>query len=443
MAWGFGKKQEEEPEDDDDEDGDEDDGVELVNFQGAMFNRTADMAANTKLVHAALRPTKNIITGAIERRAEMLRMDIKGEKAQVAHSIDGMPYAGPRLAKAQATAVIQMMKVLCGLDPRQRSKAQSGGIKAEFEGTKFELTTEFSPQPGGTERMTVRIRNLSIKLDTPADLGFPTSLRETIRELTGRRHGLIICCGMPGSGVTTTTYGVLRGIDVYMYSIYSIAHPQRELLNTKQFEMNEGDSLRDTMMRMIREEADVIFVDPLRDADTLKQLLSVADRICIVSEMQAKDSAHAIAQLVNWSGDAEQTSQLIDAVFSQKLVRLLCPECREAFRPNSKLLEKVGLPPETKVLYRKGEPAVNEKTGEEEEACEKCGGGGFFGRVAMIEAIILNDPLRELIAKGATPDQIKALAKSQPGCMTFHKDGMRLVAEGKTSLEELQRVFKS
>ena len=439
MAFGFGKKRDDVDDEDDDEEEEEE--VDLVNFQGAMNGKTADMAANARLVQAALRPTKDMITDALERRAESIRVDIKGEKAQVALSIDGMPFAGGRLAKLQATAISQMLKVLCGLDARLKGKHQAGGVKAEFHGTKYELTADIAPQPDATERLTVRIRNLSHKLETPADLGFSDALRQSIRDITGHRHGLIVCCGMPGSGVTTTTYALLRGIDVYLYSIYSIAKTDRELLNIKKFEVNPGDDLQTSMMRMIREEADVIFVDPVRDADTTQQLMSVADRICIISEMQAKDCASAIAQLVEWSGDRQKASELIDAAFSPKLVRLLCPQCREAFRPNPKLLEKVGLPPEIKVLYRKGEPEVDEKTGEEDEPCEKCGGAGFYGRMAMMEVILVSDPIRKLIAEGAPADQIKALARAE-GCLTFHKDGLRLVAEGKTSLEELQRVFK-
>ena len=200
------------------------------------------------------------------------------------------------------------------------------------------------------------------------------------------------------------------------------------------------------IVRMMREEADVIFVDQIRDADTTQQLMSVADRICIVSEMKAKDcsSENSLGRVNWWNGQVIVRRPARPSMRSsvKKLVRLLCTQCREAFRPNPKLLEKVGLPPETKVLYRKGEPAVDEKTGEEDDPCEKCGGVGFYGRMAMIESIIVSedDPKTDRI-EGAAPDQIKALARSE-GCLTFHKDGLRLVAEGKTSLEELQRVFK-
>jgi len=440
MAFGFGKKGRD-VDDDDDEEEEDDDDVELVNFQGALNGKAADMAANARLVQAALRPTKDLITDAIERRAEMVRLDIKGEKAQAAMAIDGMPFAGARMPRQQAAAIIQMVKVLSGLDARLKGKHQIGGMKAEHLGVKYEINVDVTPQPDSTERLTARIRNLSIKLETPNDLGFSDGLKQTIRDLTSHRHGIIVCCGMTGTGVTTTTYAVLRGIDVYLYSIYSIAKTTRELLNIKAFEVKPEDSLEQSMMRMMREEADVIFVDPIRDADTTQELMKVADRICIVSEMQAKDCAAAINQLSEWSGDRQKASEVIDAAISQKLVRLLCTSCREAFRPNPKLLEKVGLPPETKVLYRKGEPMVDEKTGEEDDPCDKCGGVGFYGRVAMIETIIVTDPIRKLIASGAPADQIKALARSEGG-LTFHKDGLRLVAEGKTSLEELQRVFK-
>lgn len=440
MIFGFGKKRDV---DDDDEDEDEEEEVDLVNFQGATNGKSADLAANARLVQAALLPTREMVTEALERRAEVLRLDVKGEKGQVALSVDGMPYAGSRMSKQQATAVTQMMKVLAGLDAKLKGKHQIGGVKAEFQETKYELTTDVAPQPDGTERLTIRIRNMKHKLDTPQDLGFSDATRAQIRELTSRRHGLIIVAGPAGSGVTTTLFAVVRGIDVYLYSIYTMMEPgTRELINVKVFQPNEGDDIETTIMRMMREEADVVVAKPIRDADTTKQLLNLADRICIMGEVAAKDAASGICQVAEWSEDRQKASEVIDAAYSQKLIRLLCTSCREAFRPNPKLLEKVGLPPETKTLYRKGEPLVDEKTGEEDPPCEKCNGTGYFGRMAMLEVIIVSDAIRKMIADGATADQIKATARSE-GCLTFHKDGLRLVAEGKTSLEELQRVFKA
>ena len=441
MIFGFGKRRDDDEEDDEDEDEEEE--IDLVNFQGAVNGRSADLAANARLVQAALLPTREMVTDAIDRRAEMIRLEIKGEKAQTALTVDGMPYAGSRMPKQQAVAITQMMKVLSGLDSKLKGKHQVGGVKAEFKETKYEMTTDVAPQPDGSERLTVRIRNMKQKLETPQDLGFTEATRTQIRQLTSNRHGIIIACGPTASGVTTTLYAIIRGIDVYLYSIYSVADTgTRELINIKQFETNQGDDLETTIMRMMREEADVVVTKPIRDADTTKQLVSVADRICIISELSSKDAASGICQLAEWSGDRKLASGVIDAAYSTKLIRTLCTSCREAFRPNPKLLEKVGLPPETKVLYRKGEPMVDEKTGEEDPPCEKCDGIGYYGRMAMLEVVVVSDGIRKLIAEGATPEQIKVTARSE-GCLTFHKDGLRLVAEGKTSLEELQRVFKA
>lgn len=426
------------------DDDDDDEEIELVSFLGALNGKSADLAANGRLAQAGLIPAKELVTDAITRRAEMVRVEPKGERASVTMMVDGVAYAGSRLSKQQALAITGMLKLLGGMDAKLRGRAQSGGLKADLEGIPYEVLIDVTPLPEGAERLVVRLRNLKIKLDTPDDLAYSQYLKTKIRELTSRRRGLLLVVGPPNSGTTTTLFGVLRGIDVYLFSIFSIANlGTRDVYNINKFEVNEGDDLEASIMRMKRAEADVILVDPVQDAETARTLLEAAEDVCLLAEMAAKDSVAAVGQLIQWTGDPKLVAKGLDGVFSQKLIRLLCTDCREAFRPNPKLLEKVGLPPETKVLYRKGEPAVDEKTGEEDPPCKKCNGVGYYGRVAMIELLTLSDELRTLISTGsATPEQIRSQARND-GMLTFQKDGLRLVAEGKTSLEELQRVFKT
>ncbi|WLD15244.1 GspE/PulE family protein [Planctellipticum variicoloris] len=426
------------------DDDDDDEEIELVSFLGALNGKSADLAANGRLAQAGLIPAKELVTDAITRRAEMVRVEPKGERASVTMMVDGVAYAGSRLSKQQALAITGMLKLLGGMDAKLRGRAQSGGLKADLEGIPYEVLIDVTPLPEGAERLVVRLRNLKIKLDTPDDLAYSQYLKTKIRELTSRRRGLLLVVGPPNSGTTTTLFGVLRGIDVYLFSIFSIANlGTRDVYNINKFEVNEGDDLEASIMRMKRAEADVILVDPVQDAETARTLLEASEEVCLLAEMAAKDSVAAVGQLMQWTGDPKLVAKGLDGVFSQKLIRLLCTDCREAFRPNPKLLEKVGLPPETKVLYRKGEPAVDEKTGEEDPPCKKCNGVGYYGRVAMIELLTLSDELRKLISSGnATPEQIRSQARND-GMLTFQKDGLRLVAEGKTSLEELQRVFKA
>ena len=427
---------------DDDEDEDEED-IELVTFQGALNGKSVDLAGNARLAQAALMPTKELVTDGLIRRAEMIRVEPKGERSQVTVSVDGVAYSGGKLSKQQTLAATQMMKLLAGLEPKLRGKPQSGGLRAEFREIPYELLVDVAPLAEGAERLTIRIRNLKAKLNTIEDLGLSPKIKELARELTGKKHGLTIVCGPPNSGTSTTFRALLRGLDVYLHAIFTIAKQGvSDIYNITPFEENPGDDLQTTLMRIVRAEADTIVINPIENADQLKQILTVTDQVSLIAEMTAKDCAHGLVKLSELACDPNLIADAVEGLFSQRLVRLLCPECKEAFRPNPKLLAQVGLPPETKVLYRKGEPLVDEESGEEEEPCEKCGGVGFLGRAAMIEYIVVTDEIKNLIRSKASPDLIKAKARHE-GNLTFHKDGLRLVAEGKTALEELQRVFKS
>lgn len=439
MIFGFGKKNQSASNADNDED---DDDVELISFQGALNGKSADMAANARLAQAGLIPAKEFVTDAIARRAEQLKLEIRGERAQSTLTIDGVSYAGDKYPKPQATAIIQMMKLLSGLDAKLRGKRQSGGLKADMSGIPWELLVNIEPTADGSEKMTIKARNLKVKMDTPDELGIPAAIKAAVRERTGKRGGVIVVCGPPSSGLTTLRFGILRCIDHYMHSVFSLAdHGTRDIYNVTRFEANEGDDLVRTVERIIRSEADAIFLDPLTDPATAKSVFELAENVTMIVEVTAKDANHGVLQLQEWLGP-ELVAARLSLVISQRLVRILCKDCREAFRPSPKLLAQAGLPPETKVLYKKGEPTVDEKTGEESPPCGTCAGIGYLGRVAMFEMLQFNEAGVELLKKRPTADQLRTYSRAE-GLLTLHKDGLRLVAEGKTSLEELQRVFKT
>ncbi len=434
MIFGFGKKSKVD-EDDEDE-------IELVLFQGALNGKEANLAANAKLAGAGLGPAKDLITDALIRRAETIRIEAKGERAVVTFLVDGIPYPGGRMGKPQAMAVTQVMKLLAGLDTKERRKPQSGGVKAEFEDRPYVLRVDTRPIAGGTERLTVRAQNLKEKLESPEELGISAGLKQKIRDMAAHRNGIVLACGPPGTGTTTTAYGIVRSIDGYVYGVYTIGDTGDESLNNvTAFEVQPDDSLDTTITRVTRVEADVIFLDPIRDAETAKTVFSHQSNVAMVSEFAAKDAATGVAQLIKWVDDAQLVSEGLRGIVTQKLIRRLCTSCREAYRPNPKLIKKVGLPEDTKVLYRKARP-VDEDDADGAGPCEKCGGSGFYGRTGMFEFLEMTDAMRELVATGPSPADIKALARKEK-MPTLQQDGVRLVAEGITSLDELQRVFKA
>jgi type II secretory ATPase GspE/PulE/Tfp pilus assembly ATPase PilB-like protein len=429
---GGGKKRDRRDDDDEEE--------ELVLFQGAANGKDPNLKENGKLVQAGLVRAKQLVSNAFSRRAEMIRLEPKAGATVATFYVDGVPFPAEKLSPQSGQAVTQMLKLLSGLDIKNRTKAQAGGMNAQFNSVNYLVRVDTTPLPGGTERLILRAQDKAKKLSTPDDLGFSADLKKKIREWTAKKAGLILGAGMPMSGVTTTTNAVLRGIDGYLFTIYSIGDMTgREVSHIKQFELNPEDNFVQSVNRCKRAEGDVIYIDPIRDGEFAKQVLEEAEDICMIAEFTARDAADAIAKLVEMVGDPRPVAERLTAVVSQKLVRLLCTQCRQAFRPHPKLLAKVGLPPETKVLYRAYEAGGDEA--EEPDECEQCGGMGYFGRAGLMEAIEMTEGVKEVVLGGGDAAAIKAAARKEK-MQSFNSDGLRLVAEGKTSIEELQRVFK-
>lgn len=432
MIFGFGKKRDNEPDSEELE-------VETVLFQGAVNGAEVDLSENARLAQAGLVPAKELVSDALARRAEMINVTPKGNAAAVTLFVDGVPYPGERMSKQEALAITQMLKLLAGLDIKQRKRPQSGGIHTEYQERKYIMLIDSAPLKTGGERLTVRSRPIDGQPETPEELGFSDRLRERIREVTSQHRGVVLTCGLPNSGVTTLAFGVIRSIDAYLYSIFSLADfGGRSLVHITSPDAVEGEDFEKALARCIRSEADVVIVDPLDSEDRKNVVFDAAEKVCIVSEYKAKDAAHGIQSLTAELGP-ELVGDRLSLILSQKLIRTLCKDCKEAYKPNPKLLEKVGLPPETKVLYR---PPRMSEDGEEPDYCNRCGSIGYYGRTGLIEAIQVNDDIKALIQKGADPRSIKSAAR-KAGMQSFQSDGIRLVAEGKTSLEELQRAFKS
>lgn len=436
--------------DDDDDEEDDDFEQETVLFQGSLSGEEANLKANAKLVRAGLVPAKQLVSSALERRAESILLEPKGQHALVRFVIDGVAYPGARFPRQRGLAITQMIKLLAGLDIQQRKKPQTGGIKAEMLEVPYELHVESIPVGEGAERLMIRAKNLQNDYETPDGANLPKDLRTRIREITMEKKGAILVCGPPKSGTTSTAYAVLRTIDAYMLTINSIADMGgRDVVHVGSFELRPDEPYDELLTRLGRVETDVIFLDPITNAEAARKAFEAQARFSVLAEFTAKDAAHGIVQICQWMGDNAAVAEGLRAVISQKLIRQLCEACRAAFRPNPKLLARLGLPPETKTLYRavtetaRRRPVDDEDDEEDEwEPCAKCNGLGYLGRTAMFEFIEINDAMKELITESPNPSKIKALAR-QEKMQTLQKAGLEMVAEGKTSLEELQRVFKS
>lgn len=431
MIFGFGKKNH--------EDDDLDEEVELVLFQGAFSGAEVDLAENARLVQAGMLRAKELVTDTLERRAEMLRLEPKGERVVAQMYVDGVGHAGSRLSSREGLAVTSCLKLVAGLDPKERKRPQQGGIKAEFDDRKFLLMIETKPLQGGVERLTLHVVDVKDAKYSAQELEFNETVVTRVRELASERGGIILVAGPPGSGTTTSVFAFVRGIDSYLYAVFSLIDPgHRDLKNVTRFDRREGEDLDTALQRLIRMEGDVAYIEPITSQEIAKVALGKQEFLTLIAEMPARDAASAIETFVKLTGDPAASAQALKCVISQKLIRRLCSKCKQPYRPNPKMIQKVGLPDSVQTLYRPYKP----EEGEDVRVCKVCGGVGYLGRIAMLEFIDMTDEMRQLVAAGKSANEIKSQARKEK-MLNFKDDGLRMVAEGITSLEELQRVFKA
>ena len=416
--------------------------VEQVLFQGPLHDRECNLKANAKLVQVALVPVKQMISDALSRRAHTILLEPREGRVSIRFVIDGVPYPAAAIPGQKGSAIVQMIKLLSGLDVNERRTAQSGGMKAEYEKIPYHLMVESAPVGGTAEKIRIKVDNRKIVRQKPQEIGFPDHLKARIRHYTAERSGVILVCGPPDTGVTTLATVVLHCIDPYLYSVYNLASLNvRELINVADFTPEPGHDLEVTFDRIIRREADVLYMNPLTSPHDTQTIFQYADRLSYVAEIPANNPAEAVRKLIGWVG-VDEVIKNLRCIVSQKLIRKLCDDCKQAFRPNPKLLKQLGLPPETSVLYRAPlpPPPDDPKAQTVEELCADCDGMPYHGRVAAFEMFEMTDTMKEVIANGASPEAIRRQMIAD-GQTTLQKDAIRLVAEGKTSLEEVQRTF--
>lgn len=416
--------------------------VEQVLFQGPLFDRKCNLKANAKLVQIALVPVKQMISDALARRAHTILLEPREGRIAIRYVIDGVPYPAAAVPGQKGAAMVQMIKLLSGLDINDRQSAQSGGMKTEYEKIPYHLMVESASVGGKAEKIRIKVDNRKIVRQRPQEIGFPDHLKRKIRDFTEHRSGVVLICGPPDTGVTTLATVILHCVDPYLYSVYNLASLNvRELINVAEFKPEPGHDLEISLDRIIRREADVIYMNPLISPQETQTVFQYADRLSFIAEIPANNPAEAVRKLIEWVGVDEVVKNL-RAVVSQKLIRKLCDDCKQAFRPNPMLLKKLGLPPETSVLYRAPlpPPPDDPKAQTIEELCADCDGVPYHGRVAAFEMFEMTDTMKEVIVNDASPEAIRKQMMAD-GQTTLQKDSIRLVAEGKTSLEEVQRTF--
>ncbi|MCB9850364.1 MAG: Flp pilus assembly complex ATPase component TadA [Phycisphaerales bacterium] len=373
---------------------------------------------------------------------------IGSEKVRVVYKIDGVASEQENgLAVETAERLLVFLKAAAGLSVEERRRPQSGSLRAGLLGLAGKPDRVDVITSGTTKGERLRLRvNRTKGLMKLEDLGFQESVLAKYLAVAKLDAGLIVVAGPRESGITTTEYATLRGHDAYLQNIYTLeTSPMLDLDNITQqkFDPNNNEiSYARMLQTVLRREPDVVLVDQCEDRETAQLACRAAAEKKIYMTVRAASSIDAVSRLQALTEDNKLLAGALKAVVAQRLVRVLCEACREAYKPDDQLLRKANLPTDQiEHFYRPPSEPILDKKGRV-IICQTCQNSNYVGQVGVFELLIVSDAIRKLLAEGAPAKQIKAQARTEK-MRYLQEDGLLKVIDGKTSMAEIMRGLRS
>jgi len=379
-----------------------------------------------------IRLVNGILFQAVKDRASDIHIEPFEREIQIRYRIDGVLYPVLTPPKPLQAPITSRIKVMAGLDIAEKRLPQDGRIRIKIAGKDIDIRVSVLPTAFG-ERVVMRLLDKSAVLLDLEELGLGGDRLEVFKKLIRRPHGILLVTGPTGSGKTTTLYAALSRINSRDINIITVEDPiEYQLEGIGQIQVNPKIELTFAagLRSILRQDPDVIMVGEIRDAETAEIAIQASlTGHLVFSTLHTNDAAGAMTRLVEMGLEPFLVSSSILAVLAQRLVRVLCPACREAYEPPPQALVDLGVDQEAlrgRSLYR---PV----------GCPQCRHTGYRGRTGIYELLVVNDTVRDLVMQGANSVTIKEEARRQ-GMLTLREDGVAKVLRGITSAEEVLRV---
>ena len=375
-----------------------------------------------------------LITRAVEARASDIHIEPFEDKLRIRYRVDGvlLDYESP--PKRLQAAVISRVKIMAKMNIAERRLPQDGRIRLQILGKDLDLRVSTIPTLYG-ESVVMRILDRSTLLLTLGELGFPDDVRLQFQRLIRKPHGMILVTGPTGSGKTTTLYTALSEINSADKKIITIEDPvEYQLRGVNQIHVKPkiGLTFANGLRSIVRQDPDVIMVGEIRDAETADIAIhSALTGHLVFSTLHTNDAPGAITRLLDMGVENYLVSSVLVAVLAQRLVRVICPECREPYQLDVAAVRKMGIKTDIdgslQVFRGKG--------------CAACSFTGYHGRSGIYEFLVISEEIQRLILEKTDANMIRQKALTL-GMKTLWEDGWRKVEQGVTTLEDLLRVTK-
>jgi general secretion pathway protein E/type IV pilus assembly protein PilB len=406
----------------------EEKGIQVVdeNAEGNNLDEGAEDEASI------IRFVNQVLKDAIELRASDIHLEPFEDEFKIRYRIDGelQEVPVPPQLKQFQPAIVSRVKILSHLNIAEKRLPQDGRIKVRIDNAEVDIRVSVIPMLHG-EAVVMRLLRQNSTLRGLGEIGMNTRELEHFQSVLRLPHGIILVTGPTGSGKTSTLYTALNEINDAVRKIITVEDPvEYQLKGVNQIQVNEKSGLTFArgLRSILRHDPDVILIGEIRDAETAQIAVQASlTGHLVFSTLHTNDAPGALTRLVDMGVEPYLVASSLEAVLAQRLVRVLCPHCKQpdtSERAQAFKL-KLGISAD-RIIYKS-------------IGCRECRNTGFFGRHAIFEWMDTNEEIRQLILKSASTDQIRAAAR-RDGMRTLAEDGWRLVAAGVTTVEEVLSV---
>ena len=365
---------------------------------------------------------------AIKKRASDIHIEVQEKRGEVRFRIDGMLIKNADLEKKILNLIISRIKVISNLDISEKRVPQDGRTQVKIAGETLDVRVSVLPTFYG-ERVVMRLLMQSSQIPKIDELGFDSRIIEDVKKLLRSSHGIILVTGPTGSGKTTSLHSFLREVESSEKNLITVEDPvEYKSDNISQIQVNEkvGLTFASALRSILRQDPDVIMIGEIRDEETAAIAVRAAlTGHLVFSTLHTNSAAATISRLSDMKVEPFLISSSLLGILAQRLVRVLCHECKEEDFIAEEFLEYYNIDRDTKIFKPKG--------------CKACNYSGYSGRKSIGELLIMNDKVKELLVTTTDEHTIKT-ALQKDGLKTISAQLLEMLTNQETSLDEAIRI---
>jgi len=378
--------------------------------------------------HPIVRLVNALLIDAVKTGVSDLHFEPEENFVRLRYRLDGVLFTAQILHKKIWNGVSQRLKIMSKMNIADKLAPQDGRFNLNIGDREADFRVSSLPTVHG-ENIVLRVLDKSASIKPLENLGFSPENLKRIRAAQARPEGIIIVTGPTGSGKSTSLYSMINEINKVEVNIETLEDPvEYSLPMIRQTHVREGVlEFADGIKALLRQDPDIIFIGEIRDGTTGEMALKAAmTGHQVYTTLHTNDSFGAIPRLVDLGLKPGMIAGAIIGVFAQRLVRKLCPSCKEEYKPNEEECHILGVDSDSPPTIYKAHQG----------GCPACSGQGYKGRLAIAEILLTDEDMDEIIARGGTKVEMKRLAK-QKGFKSMRDDGILKILDGVTSIEEL------